>query len=40
MCVCVYVPLLPSYTPGELVPEIWVSFVFVKKIAPLAEVNN
>jgi len=26
--------------PGELVPEIWVSFVFVKKFAPLAEVNN
>jgi len=36
----VYVPLLSSYTPGELVPEISVSFVFVKKIAPLAEANN
>jgi len=26
----VYVPVLPSQAPGKLVPEIWVSFVFVK----------
>ena len=31
-----YVPLLP----GELIPEIWVLFVYVKNLAPLAEVNN
>jgi len=30
MCVCVYVLLLPSQAPGELVPEIWVSFVILK----------
>ena len=29
-CVCAYVLFLPSQAPGELVPEIWVSFVFVK----------
>jgi len=32
LCVCVYVPLLVSWDPGELVTKIWVFFVFSKVV--------